>query len=178
MVEGKKKGNRAERDVAREISAWLRDGDLEADDIDNPDLWLSKLSGGWEFRDAGDVGDLQPNSELGAEFRSQFAVEVKHYEEIEWWEVFTRKSPDIIEWWDDHWEECEELELCPLLIMRANYRPWLVGHPADLFAPAQEVRQLTIEDRRVRFIEWSEWTDMSPDFIYKYYEQWRERRFG
>lgn len=181
MVEGKKKGNRAERKVARKVSAWLRDGpdpELEAEDIDNPDLWLSKLSGGWQFRDTGDVGDLQPNSELGAEFRSNYAIEVKHYGEIDWWELFTHSEPDIIEWWDKHWNECKEYELCPLLIMRANYRPWLVGHPTDLYDETPSRTRLIVGSRNLRFVEYDRWKQFDPRDTYNWYERWREERFG
>lgn len=119
---GKAKGSSFERATARELSLWLTDG------ADKAQLIRSVLSGGWQNNknDWRQVGDLAPNGPVGEKFRKKYAVECKHHRSIDWWKLYTGKS-EILMWWDKLNAECIPHNLQPMLIMKMNNRPALIG---------------------------------------------------
>lgn len=121
------KGGDFETLTGKTWSLWLTGGE------DRTQFIRSKSSGGWEFRrqnpDQRQVGDLQPNGIPGDAFRGLFFFECKHYKEISFWKLFSgRKHPgEILSWWKKAEAEGREANLIPLLVMRQNFMPVLLG---------------------------------------------------
>lgn len=160
MVKSSEKGARWEREVARELSLWLTDGQ------DDTQLWRSTQSGGWSNRDEKQVGDLQANGVVGKEFRDIFSVECKHRKEIDFYHVFSQSDPDILVWWHKHVQECLEYSLCPLLIMKRNYYPVLIGAHKEIFNKFLEDLDETITiNRRLMFVELEEFLNLDVDRV-------------
>ena len=128
---GKLKGNAFERLVGKTLSLWLTEGE------DPTQLIRSEGSGGWAGKDAGDQGwrhvaDLAPNGPLGKQFRELYAVEAKHQKGIQFWHILTQKPAENLHgWWVELVEECEPYGLRPVLIVKQNHRPTLIGFDAD-----------------------------------------------
>lgn len=136
MVSGSAKGSEFERMIAKKLSLWFTDGE------DHKQLIRSVLSGGWEKgNDIWQCGDLAPNGPAGTLFREHFAVECKHRKLIDFWQMFFSNKQGIadagewIGWWRKLCDECIPFNLCPLLIMRQNGKPVLVGLPSTYVGP-------------------------------------------
>lgn len=128
MTVASHKGSSFERQVAADLSLWLTKG------RDKTQLIRSVMSGGWthgrvEAEGWQQVGDLMPNGTEGAAFRRNWAVECKHYKVIDWWHEFTcgEKGSMISQWWSKSLLECKPHKLEPLLIMRQNHKPMMIG---------------------------------------------------
>jgi len=119
---GKSKGSAFERWAAKQLSLWLTDGK------DATQLIRSVLSGGWSARGANQVGDLAANGPMGEAFRKVFAVECKHHREIDLWDAWTiQDGGKWLRWWGKLLDEAVIAGLEPMLIMRANRKPDMVG---------------------------------------------------
>ena len=173
------KGGSYERDVAKTLTRWLN-----PDGTEKPiQLWRSNLSGGWSGRELADVGDLAPKDQLGFEFRSYFGVECKHWRDISFWGIFTHDSPMILGWWDKLREECEEYDICPLLIMKRSRYAELIGFPSALiplsgpaYASIEYKKSIVLPHAGITFILFSEflWT-FNPSRLYALVDIWRQR---
>lgn len=167
------KGGKWERDVARDLSEWL------GAERNPPVLWRSELSGGWEHRTIPNVGDLAPRApdgrQEGFEFRRRFAVECKHRkDQIDWWHIFSSKSPDVLEWWSKISAEAYEYDLCPLLIAKRNYYPTVIGMPNGLLRFNDADRWLTIPHAGLTFMEYERFLELEVEHIYEMQESWAE----
>lgn len=151
------KGGRYERDVARVFTEW------GTGSRNPPELWRSKQSGGWKHRDGNDVGDLAPNGEWGQWFCDSFGVEVKHRNEkqTDFWHLFSREgNMDILKWWNKHWIECVEWGKVPIIVIKRNYYPPIIGLPIDIDIGIKSltlsVRGLNLECGSVMFYQFDE----------------------
>lgn len=166
------KGGVFERECGRMLTEWLT-RDLEGESRRNPpELWRTKLSGGWEHKEIPDVLDLAPNGELGREFRRRFAVECKHHKEVSWWAVFTQSVPDLIDWWVTSVAECEPYpDLVPMLMIRQNWRPVLVGLPEG-FLSIPGARSITVgPPAGVQFYQWDDFYEVPVETVYGIWEE-------
>lgn len=161
------KGNEFEWLIGKQLSLWMTDGE------EKKELIRTVLSGGWSERDVPQVGDLAPNGALGAEFRLWCGVECKHYREgadgFSWWHIFTSETPMLEEWWTKHWGECGEYGLVPLIFMRINYRPILVGFPSTFPVPLKAARSVCIPYLNLSFITFEAFTSREKEW---YYQNW------
>jgi len=162
------KGNDFEWHVAREISMWLTDG------ADKKQLIRSVQSGGWQGRAIPQVGDLAPNGEAGATFREWAAVECKHYQPgpdgFSWWHTFTSKDPTFAKWWMKHITECNEHNLVPLIFIRVNFRPIVVGyHDVFEFPKSVDVtlRKIHLPYWELSFVTWEQFKEVDPSWYYR-----------
>jgi len=171
---GKGKGNRYENHVGRTLSLWLTAGK------DTTQLIPSRLSGGWQDRQARHAGDLAPNGKIGDRFRKVFVVECKHRKTDLLRDIYKTKGENIQGWWEKLSDEAGELDLVPLLICRQNNRPDLVGLPIPL---AWQVAEWTHSGmlecpwEQVGLILLSALTTIKPSVLYKLIprpgEEWR-----
>lgn len=175
MVQGKEKGNEWEREVGRKLSSWLTDGESETE------LIRSMSSGGWVRRGYFQVGDLAPNGTAGAKFRLHFAIECKHQkpEEVDWWKIFSsEKYSFFVNEWQKLVTETQRandkhgINMEPLFIVKANFRPPVIGFYPGLYTPPVSVRCITIESTSMacRFIRFDEFLSQNPEH---YYQRWR-----
>jgi hypothetical protein len=176
----KAKGSGFERKVAKQISEWITGGQ------DRTQLIRSVSSGGWgtrrESKDEAwrQVGDLAPNGPAGERFRQFFAVECKHYREIDWWAGFAGKEPIPYLWWRKLVTEAREASaslpagldfLRPLLIIKQNNRPQLVGFndrlPLSPLTERPARRSILVPEEGVRFITFDEFISVPVEQWYK-----------
>lgn len=122
------KGGEFEWLMAKTFSKWLTDGK------DATQLVRSVLSGGAARlkvaaeRPQYQVGDIAPNGPAGETFRNIFGVECKHRAlQPDWWGTFYSAAWEVEQWWEKLNDECYRHQLQPLLVMRRNNRPVLVG---------------------------------------------------
>jgi hypothetical protein len=166
---GHGKGGEWERETSRILSEWLN-----PDDKDEPlQLWRSTQSGGWAARAIWNVGDLRPVGDLGRTFRKKFGVECKHHKEISFWGVFSHGSPDLVEWWDKISLECQEYDLAPLLVLKQNYYPALIGFPTGLLPFAAAERWISLPHVGLSLIMLDEWLGLDVQYVYEEYEDWK-----
>ncbi len=124
---GGPKGNAFENLVAKKLSRWFTEGDSKTE------LLPSRLSGGWKDGANRHAGDLAANGVFGEVFRNRFVVECKHHNRDLLWGLFLPlRNNNIPGWWHKLCNEAEQWTLCPMLVIRQNSRPILVGLPADL----------------------------------------------
>lgn len=162
------KGGAYERAVAKRLSCWLNGGPQEP-----IQLWRSTLSGGWAARDTTDVGDLAPKEEKGREFRTHFGVECKHWNDISLWGIFSHSTPKIQEWWTKLSQECYEHKICPLLIMKKDRFPELVGFPLGMFHEDMFTRIIDLPHLGLTLIMLEEFLTLKIDYVYNLCEQWQ-----
>jgi hypothetical protein len=121
------KGANWERNLARLFSKWLTGRATP------PVLWRSTQSGGWKHRGASNAGDLSANGEEGQALIDQWVIEAKHWNKIDFWHVFSRpETSDLVKWWIKVSQEAVELEKLPMLIVKRDYYPPLIGIPGEL----------------------------------------------
>jgi hypothetical protein len=133
-AKSKEKGSEWERQTCRSLSLWLT-GDGE-----KKELIRTVLSGGWNTQGQtkgmeeawAQVGDLAPNGPRGRIFREHFGVECKHHKLIDLWGVFTAPRSEWRAWWAKLVLECLPHEIQPLIFMKMNNRPPLVGMTVEL----------------------------------------------
>lgn len=123
------KGGDFEWVVAKALSKWLTHGQ------DNTQLVRSVLSGGSSrlktsaARPEYQVGDLSPNGPQGETFRRRYGVECKAYHtQPDWWGTFHNHGAWPVQmWWDKLRAECAPYKLEPLLVMKRDRQPIVVG---------------------------------------------------
>lgn len=123
-MNGRQKGSRAERDVAKMIEAWwcLVEGDAR--------FVRTPLSGGWGgpelragFRASGDL--------MTTAKRFPFAVEVKRRESFSWRTLVDGRQSPVWAWWAQTVRAADEMGATPMLWVRRSNEPWLVLLPED-----------------------------------------------
>lgn len=121
------KGGEWEREIARILSEW------GTGQRNPPQLWRSVNSGGWDQGRERHAGDLTANGPWGEWFLSMFVVEAKHRSEKEtgFWYHFSRDSAPIWSWWVKVYKEATDCGRCPILIIKRNYYPPLIGFPEN-----------------------------------------------
>ncbi len=166
------KGGSYEREVAKALTRWLN-----PDGTEKPiQLWRSNLSGGWSGRELADVGDLAPKDQLGFQFRTYFGVECKHWRDISFWGIFTHDYPMVLQWWDKLATECEEYDICPLLIMKRSRYAELIGFPTPLIREPFPKRSIVLPHAGITFIVFSEFLELyNPSRMYALVDTWRNR---
>jgi len=124
MINGKVKGNVFENWTCKGLSKWL------TGTSDTTQLIPSRLSGGWKDAAARHAGDLAANGPTGEEFRQRFVVECKHRKTDIWWHLLNTPGENIQGWWAKLCGEAEPFKLQPMLVVRQNFKPVMVGlHP-------------------------------------------------
>lgn len=158
-----RKGGAFERECARLLSLWL------TADRDRNQLIRSVSSGGWEYRNVRQVGDLAPNGPQGAAFRRVYGVECKNRESWAWRHLWTAEDGgEVIRWWRKHRDECDGAGLVPLMMLTKNYQPLLVVMPSPLiesagpgfFNPSLRYR---CRDADVTFVPWEDLARTTPE---------------
>lgn len=130
---GAHKGPEWERSLSRLFSSWISKG--ESKDI----LWRTHGSGGFATNlkkqgriakfQGGDLGLLDPTSEVGIEFLEHFVVEAKHLKPQPFWPGAAGWTM-IERFWIKVTKEAEGK--CPLLVIKINHQEAMVFMPAKL----------------------------------------------
>lgn len=168
------KGGAFERMIGKTLSSWLTDGE------DHKQLIRSVSSGGWAANHGTgawrQVGDLQSNGPAGEQFRKHFGIEAKHWKVVDWWHYFTAApGENLVGWWRKIWMEClgdvgEENPPIPLLIVRKNNRPIIVGTMVEVFDRCPEDLDgrvvLRIPPHDVAFVTLDDFLTLSPENLY------------
>lgn len=168
MVKSSAKGAKFERWLARELTEW------GTGERNPPELWRSKNSGGWKFRDVPDVGDLAPDGEWGHEFCTMFTVEAKHRQakNLDFWYIWTRKGGGkMLRWWNKIRSEAYKHDLCPLLVIRRNRYPDIIGYPST-FPIAPGGNRIRIIGRGIEFAQLDKWLEISYTEMKEAYDDW------
>jgi hypothetical protein len=118
-VNGRRKGARAELDVAKKIGAWWQWLEPKAEFHRTP------LSGGWasptaraEFKTSGDL--------VTTATRFPFTVEVKAREGWSMENFFKGRPCPVWAWWNQAQAQAREQDGEPMLWCRHNREPWIV----------------------------------------------------
>lgn len=116
-VNGRAKGSRGERQIAKEFSAWW-----------GADFTRTPMSGGFHTRkfreDWNAQGDLvTPDEEF------PFSVEVKWHEGWTLDHLLTSPKSDLWSWWEQTLEQTPDDKI-PLLVFKRNNMPWYIMCPA------------------------------------------------
>lgn len=127
---GKSKGSQFEREVCKKLSEWISYD--QRDDL----FWRSAMSGGRatvgmkkgivRSNQAGDITSIDP---LGQKLIDTFVIECKFYKNIQLHSLLfgTPKNNSIFEFWRVLNEKASELEKDPMLIIKQNGMPTLLG---------------------------------------------------
>lgn len=165
------KGNDFEWVIAKKLSLWLTGGK------DKTQLVRSVLSGGSTplktdaARPEYQVGDLAPNGPQGEEFRRRFAVECKNYHlDPDWWHYFSYTKWVVEDWWKKILSEAMPYKLDPLLIMRRDNRPMVVGL-RDMW-PFELLNGEVLHFPRLgmKVIKLDRLLDLSPESYYRFHD--------
>ncbi len=158
---GKSKGSQFEREVCKKLSNWIS-YDLR-DDL----FWRSAMSGGRatvgmkkgivRSNQAGDITSIDP---LGQKLIDTFVIECKFYKNIQLHSLLfgTPKNNSIFEFWRVLNEKASELEKDPMLIIKQNGMPTLLG--ISTYAQKDKGRNL----RRILLEDF----ELEPIAIFKY----------
>lgn len=118
---GKAKGSSFERQVCRDLSLWVSNG--ERDDL----YWRSAMSGGRasvQFKKGGknltQTGDITAIDPLGAPLTSAFLVECKFYRDLILVGLFHGIKTGISSHWTKCVEQAKQHNKLPMLIARQN----------------------------------------------------------
>lgn len=122
-INSRNKGNRAERDLAKQIGEWT-----------GKQFARVPSSGGLQWGAAHAKGDITCCTE-GHYF--PFCIEVKFHSEINLNEfmVGRKGKPKVLEFWEQCTRDAREAKKIPLLFMRYNGLPkgeWMVGMPISM----------------------------------------------
>ena len=130
-INSKNKGSAFERQVAKELSLWLTDGERE------DTLWRSSQSGGrhttltYKGRDASSqAGDLSSIDRESHDFIETFLVECKHYKNLELPSLFFGGKRGIGQFYQKALKDAKEINKMPLLIAKQNFQPIIVATTA------------------------------------------------
>lgn len=117
---GKSKGASYEREVCKQLSLWISRGLHE--DI----FWRSAMSGGRAtvgFKSgknhSSQVGDISLVSPLGSKLISAFAIEVKHYADLNFTGLLTGKG-NLLKFWTEINEQASRYGKLPMMFARQN----------------------------------------------------------
>lgn len=136
-VNGRRKGNAAELQVAADCQFWWRRLSLQEQatpDGEECEFIRTPQSGGWSTRRV--RGNYRVAGDISATSGSwPFTVEVKRREK---WTLTTlvagRPSP-VWGWWEQCCKAANEELGIPMLWLRRNKMPWMVLLPEDIAAP-------------------------------------------
>lgn len=166
---GHRKGGKAERLVAKDLSLWLTGG------ADYKQLVRSQASGGWKASQQGPdawrhLGDLAPNGDEGERFRRVFGVEVKHHRLINFWTLWRTnlKKNTVATWWKKLKKEIGKSGvegLHPMLVFRANSMPLMVAVPTWIVRGDE--RAVVVPWLGMSIMPFTEFTAYSPDLIFE-----------
>ncbi len=127
---GKSKGSSFEREVCVKLSKWISDG--KRDDI----FWRSAMSGGRAtvgskkniIRNT-QVGDITSVDPLGNKLTNKYIIECKYYKNIHVESLLfgKPKNNSIYEFWIKLNKQCIEFRKDPILIIKQNNLPTLMG---------------------------------------------------
>lgn len=136
-VNGRRKGNAAELQVAQHVQFWWRR--LELSDQATPDGEQAEFirtpqSGGWStrrvrgnYRVAGDISSTSDSW--------PFTVEVKRREAWTLTNLVAGRASPVWDWWEQTAKAAVEESGIPMLWLRRNKMPWMVLLPEDIAAP-------------------------------------------
>lgn len=114
-VNGRRKGNKAELDICRKLSAWWDDKDYTKTRAEDLPFRRSPLSGGWDRKRAsGDI--IKPKSCL-------LCFEIKKRQEWSWDTIIKGNSKKIYEYWKQASVASGGKEV-PMLVFTKNNHPW------------------------------------------------------
>ena len=125
---GKPKGNSFENKMAKEMSRWITQG-RRFDVFDrNPSsgakATMHKKTGGHYANQTGDIVSLDDD---GFRLMKHFVLECKHYKEINIPGPLYRTKGGIPGWWKKVKMEAFDVDREPMLLMKQNNRPILLG---------------------------------------------------
>lgn len=129
MANSSRKGGQFERDVARQLSRWISNGE------DDSWLWRTAGSGGMATRRSGkgkkssenQYGDIACVDERGQFFTKLFSVEAKHLKSLEVERALWGGAGPLVDAVRQCVRDCIDSKRWPLLILKQNNRKPLVG---------------------------------------------------
>ena len=98
-----------------------------------------------------------------------YATECKHYKDLQWNNLLTSKTTDILNFWRQTMREAEVMKKKPLLIFRWNRSKDFVAFDDDLKVPFYiEVKSFGCQFKVTKLNDWieaiKEQTDLAPSF--------------
>lgn len=146
---GKNKGSSFEREVCIMLSRWISGG--SQDDI----FWRSAMSGGRATvahkrggkRLSSQVGDISCIHPAGNRFGSAFGCECKHYADLEYKGILTRKGK-LITFWNEISSQSQIHDKQPFLVCRQNRMP------IHVCLGSEGMRMLDLNDADTLLISW------------------------
>jgi len=120
---GKGKGSAFEREIAKDISLWLTEGER------NDCIWRTAGSGAKSTVTGSDtmIGDLMAIRKEARKFFDEINVELKHYASLNFLEL-NNKGFKLLDWWCQITKDSERSRTIPLLIFRINHRGTWVAY--------------------------------------------------
>lgn len=131
MANSNEKGADFERQVCQKLSLWV--SEYTREDV----YWRAAMSGGRANlphrrarRDAfsGQCGDISAVDALGHHLLSLFVIECKFNKTVQFQQAcFGRESAVIFSHWDQVYQEAKSLDKLPMLMVKQNRQPEIVG---------------------------------------------------
>ena len=121
-MNSKAKGSRGEREVVALLREWWGDDSF----VRAPESGAlsTAMEGTKAPKDV--VGRLAGDILAPADF--PFCVEVKFYKEIDLWQTFKGSTKSqLSKWWKQVTHDAERSERWPMLLFKANHKPWMVA---------------------------------------------------
>jgi len=124
---GKGKGSAFEREIAKDISLWLTEGER------NDCIWRTAGSGAKSTATGSDtmIGDLMAIRKEARKFFDEINVELKHYADLNFLEL-NNKGFKIFDWWGQVTKDSKRSGTKPLLIFRINHRGTWVAYKEEI----------------------------------------------
>lgn len=136
-VNGRRKGNAAELEVASLNQFWWRRlalSEQATPDGEQAEFIRTPQSGGWSTRRV--RGNYRVAGDISSTSNSwPFTVEVKRREKWTMTNLVAGRASPVWEWWEQCVKAANEELGIPMLWLRRNKMPWMVLLPEDIAAP-------------------------------------------
>jgi len=128
---GHAKGAEFERKFAKELSRWASHGDR--DDV----FWRTPGSGSRATRvpAVAHGGDICATHEIGRAFCEHVLVECKCYKKIDWRLLLMDRKGEFYAFWTKLVKEAHDQHKIPLIVLKENGRPVVLGTVCGEFNP-------------------------------------------
>ena len=128
----KQKGNSFENRIAKQLSLWVTNDYRE-------DVLIRTATSGaraTQLLKSGKIfetqaGDIIAVEEQGLQLTETFLLECKHYKDANIESIFFGGKTGLNKWWERLVEDCKIYKRSPMLIVKQNFRPILLGISPD-----------------------------------------------
>lgn len=163
---GKQKGSAFERQLCKELSLWLSEGQHQ--DL----LWRSAMSGGRStvamkkgVKLSAQVGDISSIHKLGHDFTERFMVEAKFYKSLNY-DSLIKGNGNLVTFWQRAREDASTHDKIPMLVAKQNHFPIVVClDDAGVRALRLVSVKARFHDFELNLVLWDDFLKISPKVL-------------